>query len=255
MTTPAPTERIDPSAPSTGGGVRPLVILIAAAVFVVAAIAGAYLDWLLWLPYDGLIVTLAAGGLLLIGGVLALFGHATARRVGLAILVGGLGLVAGQNLGPSREALIYQSGGMMTLRLESPVVAVATGTAECTNVGSGTEFAVEGDLNMRLEALATRLGPVSIRVGDRWDAVDGGPHKDGVRLVFMGTAERIPDSGIPTMVVMEATGASSLTSTFSNDGGSMRFGGLAPRVRTDLTGEPLDLAGTLEWTCGVVVAE
>jgi hypothetical protein len=108
---------------------------------------------------------------------------------------------------------------------------------------------------MRLEALATRLGPVSILVGDRWDAVDEGPHKDGVRLVFMGTAERIPDSGIPTMVVMEATAASSLTSTFSNDGGSMRFEGLAPRIRADLTGEPLDLTGTIDWTCGVVVAE
>ncbi len=40
-----------------------------------------------------------------------------------------------------------------------------------------------------------------------------------------------------------------LESTFSNEGGSIRFAGLGAQVGPDFTSESMDLAGTLEWTC------
>ena len=38
--------------------------------------------------------------------------------------------------------------------------------------------------------------------------------------------------------------------TFSNDGGSLRFSGLEPEMNVDYSGEAIDLAGTIDWTCG-----
>lgn len=242
-----------PTTSTAGGSGRIAVLTIAASVFVVAAIVGAYLDWILWIHYHGLMITLAAGAILLVGVILALIGRGIVRHIALVVLAGGIGLVAGQNLGPSREPLIYQSGGTMTVRLESPVVAVATGPADCTNVASETEFAVSGDPNMRLDTPEHPFVDVYLNFGDRWDAIDDAPRKDGVRLDIMGTAERIPDDGFPSMVTMQATESSTLESTFSNEGGSIHFADLVAQTRQDLTGESIDLAGTLEWTCGAVL--
>lgn len=254
MTTPPSGQGVNPSTTSTAGGSSWIaVIMIAASAFVVGAIVGAYLDWILWIHYHGLMITLAAGAILLVGGIVALIGRGIVRRIALVVLAGGIGLVAGQNLGPSREPLIYQSGGTMTMRLESPVVAVATGPADCTNVASETEFAVGGDAIMRLEELGIQLDNVYLNIGDRWDAVDDAPRKDGVRLDILGTALRIADDGFPSMVVMGATDSSTLESTFSNEGGSIHFANLVAQTRQGFTGKPIDLAGTLEWTCGTVM--
>ncbi len=126
-----------------------LVILVVAGSL--AAVLGAYVDWIWWPVYSGLMLTIAALAILLVGAIVAFVGRATVRWIGLVVLAVGIGLVAGQNLGPSREPLIYQPGGTMTLRLESPIIASATSPADCTNVGSETEFQVTGDPNMRLD--------------------------------------------------------------------------------------------------------
>jgi hypothetical protein len=50
---------------------------------------------------------------------------------------------------------------------------------------------------------------------------------------------------------MEAAEASTLESSFSTDGGSIRFRDLAPHDDgPGYTGESIDFEGTLEWTCG-----
>ena len=233
----------------------PSGLLVAAVAFAVAAVVGAYLDWILWIAYDGFMVTLAAGLILLIGGLVAVLGRGTARRKGLLALAVGIGLVAGQNLGPTREPLIYQAGGTMILRLESPSVAIATGPADCTNVASETEFAVSGDPNMTIETPKRRSISVYVNIGSRWDARDSASRKNGVRLDLLATDAEIQGDGNPTMVVMGLTDSSTLESSFSNAGGSLRFAGLVAQPRDDFTGPPVDLAGTLEWTCGAIVGE
>ena len=239
---------------AAGGRSRTMLVVILVIAFVVSAVLGAYFDWILWPLYSGLMITLAAGAILLVGGVVALAGRGIVRRIALVVLSVGIGLVAGQNLGPSREPLIHQLDGTMTLRLESPLVASATGPANCNNVASATEFSVGGDSNMRLETPDRPFVSVYLNVGDRWDAVDDdAPRKDGVYLSVAVMGQLVPDSGKPSAVGMVATESSSLESTFSNEGGSIRFGDLVAQNGLDFTGQSMDLAGTLEWTCGEVL--
>jgi hypothetical protein len=243
-----------PSTTSTAGGRgRIALIMVAAIVFVVAAIVGAYLNWIWW-AYDGwLMIILAAGAILLVGGILALIGRGIVRRIALVVLAVGIGLVAGQSLGPSREPLIHPPGGTMTLRLESPVVAVATGSADCQNVASATEFDVSGDPNMRLDAPDQPFVSVYFNVGDRWQVLRDTPRKDGVLLDIGVTSALVSDAGKPGTIGMQATESSTLESSFSNGGGSIRFAGLVAQNGADYSGESMDLAGTLEWTCGAVL--
>lgn len=220
-----------------------------------AALIGACLDWRMWPVYDGLLITIAAGGILLFGALFALVGRGIWRRIGLVVLAVGIGLIVGQNLGPSREPLIWTSGGTMTLRLESPVVAVATAPAECGNVASGTEFQVTGDANMRLETPVRPFIGVYITAGDRWAAIEDAPRKDGVRLKITSDDPIVPADGKADAVGMQATGSSTLEATFSNDGGSIIFSGLEAQTGPDYSGDPVDFAGTIEWTCGEAIPE
>jgi len=135
-----------------GDRVRVALLGTSAILFLAAAILGAYLDWVWWPVYSGLMITIAAGLILIVAGLLALAARGNARRVALLGLAVGVGLLAGQNLGPSREPLISQPDGTITMELESPVVAVASGPADCTNVASATEFQVSGDPNLRLDS-------------------------------------------------------------------------------------------------------
>ena len=80
--------------------------------------------------------------------------------------------------------------------------------------------------------------------------IDVSPRKDGVLLRIEVSARLVKDDGKPGTIGMWAAGSSTLTSTFSNTGGSIRFAGLVAQTGPDYTGESMDLAGTLEWTCG-----
>lgn len=182
--------------------------------------------------------------------LVALVGRGTVRRIGLLIVAVGIGLVVGQNLGPSREPLIAQFGGTMTLRLESPVVATATSPADCHNVVNETEFQVTGDPNMRLDSPNRPFVMVYFNVGDRWAAIEDAPRKNGVRLEITSNEALVPDDEKPAFVGMQAMESSTLEASFSNEGGSMRFAGLAAQPGPGYTGESLDFAGTIEWTCG-----
>jgi len=225
---------------------------------VVAALVAAYLNWIWWVPSygGGLLIALAAAVILAVGGIAALLGrrYASAKRVALVVLAMGVGIVAGEALGPSREPLIYQPGGTMTLRLESPVAATATGPAVCANVASATEFSVNGDSNMRLDTPDSPFVSVFADTGDRWRVLREAPRKDGVWLRIDVMGALVTDAGKPGAIGMQAAGSSTLTSTFSNTGGSIRFAGLVAQSGPDYTGESMDLVGTLEWTCGAAPA-
>ncbi len=253
---PDPVEATNSSTTSRGGGRAWIaVVVLAAIVCAAAASVGAYLNWMWWpVSYGGgLLIALAAGVLLLLGGIGALIARrlrfVRIQRVALFVLAAGVGLVAGESLGPSRERLLDPQEGTMTLRLESPVVAVATGPATCTNVASATEFAVTGDSNIRLDTPDQPFVSISVDKGDRWQVLQDGPRKDGVLLRIDVTAALVTDGGKPGTIGMRATGSSTMTSTFSNSGGSIRFAGLAAQSGPDFTGDSVDLAGTLEWTC------
>ncbi len=231
---------------------------VAAGVFAAAALAAAYLHWMWWVPSRGgvVLIALAAAALMLVGAVAAVIGrrHARVRHVALVVLVMGVGVVAGEALGPSREP-DFVTAGTMTLHLESPVVATATGAAYCTNVASATEFMVS-NRDMLIEAGDRPVVVIIADVGDRWKALQDSPRKDGVWLRIDVQGRLITDSGKPGTIGMRAADTSTLTSTFSNSGGSIRFAGLVGQPVDQpggpdfgYNGESLDLAGTLEWTC------
>jgi hypothetical protein len=226
---------------------------VAVVLFIAGALVGAYLDWMWWPVYSGLMLTIGAIAILLVGGVLWLIGlgrRGIIRQMAIAVLAVGVGVLAGQNLGPSREPLIQQLDGTMTLHLTSPMVADATGPANCSNVASATEFSVGGDSNMRLETPDRPFVDIYLNKGSRWEAINDAPRKDGVRFQIGLTAAEVSEAGKPTTAEMQASPSSTLESTFTNEGGSIRFGALVPKAAPDLSGESIDLAGTLEWTCG-----
>jgi len=223
------------------------VILTASIVFLVAGSVGAYLDWRWWADlYSGLMITLAAGAILLVGGsaalIAALVGRRNPRRIALVALAVGIGLVAGEKLGPSREPLISQPNGAMTLRLDSPLVLLATGPANCQNVASASEFRVWGATSIRPNTPNRPFVWIDFDTGDRWEVARDAPRKDGVRLTIAFEPEQSS--------ALQAMESSTLESTFTNEGGLIRFANLVAPSGQVITGEYVDLAGTLEWTCG-----
>jgi hypothetical protein len=119
----------------------------------------------------------------------------------------------------------------------------------CTNVASATEFQVSGDPNMRLDTPDQPFVSVYLDVGDRWQVLRDGPRKDGVLLDIGIMGALVTDAGKPGAIGMQATDSSTLESTFSNSGGSIRFAHLVARSGPDFTGGSMDLAGTIVWTC------
>jgi hypothetical protein len=232
---------------------RIAIIVIAAIGFMLGGIAGAYLNWFWWeIGYRPLTIILAVA-ILVVGGIMALIRRSIVRRFALVLLAVGLGLLAGQSLGPTREPLIDQSGGTMTLRLESPILAVMSGSADCTNVASETEFLVQG----QPEQPRGKLGlpdSILVQLGDRWSFPRDSARKDRVRLEIGVTTQLVPGSiKVLNRTGMEATESSTLESAFSNEGGLIRFSDLVAQGGPEFTGESMDLAGTLEWTCGVAL--
>jgi hypothetical protein len=233
---------------------RSLAPFVAALLIVgsAAAVVGAWLDWRWWPVYSGLTITLVAFGLLIVGGILALIPRRPVRRAGLLVLAAGVGALLGQNLGPSREALILGEG-TVTLTLERPFTETTTAVATCNNVASGTEVSMSGDPNMRLSDRS--FVSVYVDSGDRWAVTSNAPRSNGVRLQIDITPERVPDDGRPSSVGMQATPSSTVEAAFTSEGGRVRFSGLEPMTDPDHDGTSLDLAGTIEWTCDEVLNE
>jgi hypothetical protein len=241
---------IAPIGTTVRAGDRLAVIVIAGVGFVAGALVGAYLDWFWWeigyRPLPGILAVVIVA----LGVLLLMIRRRIARLLALAVLAVGFGLFAGQILSPGREPLINQPGGTMTLRLESPVVTVMTGSAECQNVASQTEFLVLGTPDQQPGQLGSPDGIV-LQSGDRWAFPRDNSRDDRVRLEIGVTTQLVPGSiKVLSRTVMEATASSTLEPSFSNAGGSISFRDLEPIEGPAYSGEPIDLAGTLTWTCG-----
>ena len=80
MTADAPAA---PAAPTRGRG---LFLVGLAAIGLVAVVVGAWLDWLWWPVYSGIVITLVAIALLIVGGLIAVIPRRRVRRTGLVLL-------------------------------------------------------------------------------------------------------------------------------------------------------------------------
>lgn len=220
----------------------------------VAGVVGGYLDWVWWHPTKGIVVTLAAGALLLLSGGLAIARRPLANRMAGVAAAIGVGLLIGQAVGPTREP-IQLSSGTITIRLDSPVPSSATGPADCQTVPSGEHLQVSGDVNTRLSI--PEVDPAhsptivtSISFGDMW-APDSGRRDDEVVVSIYANSAIIADEDGPTEVRAHSTSASTLVATRSGNSGTISFSGL--EVSEGQVGAVLgpdrEVAGSIEWSC------
>ena len=218
-------------------------------IFGLASVLGAYLDWIWWVTYSGIMLTIAAVMILVPAGLIAAIGRGKVRSLGLMALAVGFGLLAGQNLGPSREPLTQSFNGTMTVHLDTPVAATAIGSASCSTVASGTEISVTGDPNIHLDTPDQPFLSVYLNKGDRWEADDDAPRMNGVRLELGLEGRLVPDDGKPLATQMEVGPSSTVVVSFTNTAGSIRFADLVARTGPDSTGDSIDISGLIEWTC------
>ena len=243
---------------TTPTGRRGLFVAVLIVVGLAAAAIGAYLDWLWWHPTQGIIVTLVAIGVILLAGLLFLFRRSLTTRLAFIGLAIGVGLLIGQWLGPSREPL-SGADGTMTMRLDGPVQAEATGQAFCQTVASGEELYVSQDVNARLEldGVQPEAFPFvsgSFARGDRWQP-DQGRREDGlVVTVYMNSAVEVADQ--PTELYLHSDQSSTLEASEGGNNGSIRVSGLVVRSGEveAILGVDGEVTGTLEWTCDASAA-
>jgi hypothetical protein len=222
-------------------------------LFAVAAVIGAYADWVLWESDSGILITMAVAALLLVALVFGIVPRRRSRQIALLIAATALGVVAGQTLGPSRPALT-QTDGTISIVLTSPHAATGTSTTICAMDNPATELSVSGDPNLRLDILPDDPSApadvdqrafvgVYVSIGDRWFAGPY-PRSDNVRLlvVITGAIGKVAETR------MESSAASSLERSWTAAGGTMTFAGLVPDV-AGASGDTIDLAGTITWTC------
>lgn len=241
-----------PRTPRTPWSRRQAAIATLLLVFALAAVAGAYLDWVLWEPYSGITLTIGAGLVVLLAIVFAI----PARSRALAAVAGaiGIGLLAGQNLGPSRPPLRH-SEGSLTLTLSAPTTSSGSIVATCSRDDAARELSVSGDPNLRLDIVPDdpaipadvdqrEFVGVSLFVGDRWRGVI---RRDMTSLEIL--VGRVEADAIESR--MMAGPSSELDVEFTAQGGIARFARLVPDTRFSSESSPfIDLAGMIEWTCG-----
>lgn len=230
---------------------RRKLILAMGIAFTIAAVVGAYGDWVWWPVYSGLTITIAAVLILAAGIVLTVVRRA--RPVGLVVLAVAIGLLAGQNLGPSRPQL-HQTAGTITVDLTAPKTTAADAPVSCSMDTAATELQISDDSGLRMDIFdddpsaptdvdQREFFKVLMTVGDRW--IQGPtPRSDHIFvLMIVGRVE----GGAPEVRMVSAP-SSTLTMDWSPQGGSLSFAGLIQDSR-EPTGDPVDLAGTLSWTC------
>ena len=76
------------------------IVIGAVLAFVVGGVLGAVGNWFWWLPYEGIVIPIVAGLILLIALILGVVRRT--RPAGAVALALSVGLLAGQALGPSR---------------------------------------------------------------------------------------------------------------------------------------------------------
>jgi hypothetical protein len=235
---------------------RWIPILVLVGIAIVGAVVGAYLDWRMWHPTSGLVVTIGAIGLLLIGALAWASRWQPIRPVAYGLLAFAIGAILGQNLGPSRPP-ISLVGGTITLELTEPAdAAPITGRADCQLTPSGDNFQVSGDPNLRLqigEQPLEQRDPIQVAMarGDMWE-YGAESRGDGWSLLFIiGDAGPFTDEQVPTELAMATDASSEISGSGDQRAGSVSFSGLVEKDVGLGTGEtdPVELSGTLSWTC------
>ncbi len=240
-------------APQRGRWVLPLLALALAS----GLAAGAYYNWYLWHPMSGLMITLAALGLLLIGGVAFLIRSRRIRPIALVLIVAGIGTIVGQNVGPDRPATRRHETGSMHLVLTSPVSFDASGEASCGSTADASQVVVDpGSFGMARASEEADFHYPSVTIGDMYDYADPGRRDDHLTVSIAVHLAAIPAdadlNAVPVETIHRSDRASVMTLApgHSVNGGSIAFSNL---VVSDGSGSRRsDFAGTITWTCGPV---
>jgi hypothetical protein len=244
MTTAAPRASRSPML-----GIGALLVLA-----IIGAAIGAYLDWKWWHPMSGITVTIGAAALLVAGGLAWSSRWPRIRPVAFAMLALGIGALLGQNFGPSRPP-ITQAAGRLTVELTAPAnAAPITGSADCQLTPDGQNFQISGDPNLRLQIGDQPLEQrdavqISVAKGDMWEY--GPARADGWSLIVtVSDTGPFTDEGVPAIWFMENGAATELVGSGTQEQGSIRFDGLVLDVQQSQgADEPMELAGTIEWSC------
>lgn len=239
------------SSTSERSPVRHVVLLVP---LIIGAVAGAYLDWLWWHPTSGILVTIVAGGLLVLAALAWSTRWAPIRPAVLGVSAFAIGLLLGQNFGPSRPPITL-TAGRVDLQLTEPAGAQPTGgRADCQLTPDGQNFEISGDPNVRIEIgdqprEEQDAVQISIAKGDMWQY--GEPRNDGWSLIVaVSDSGPFTDDDIPGLWFMESGPSSELVATGTQAAGSIRFGSLVlDATQSQGADQPLELSGTLEWTC------
>jgi hypothetical protein len=243
------------TAPTTTRGRWIGLVLVALAVLAGAA-AGAYLDWMMWHPSSGIVVTFGAIGILLVGAIAWASRWRPIRPLALGTVTFGVGVILGQNLGPSRPP-ISMVQGTVTIELTEPAnAAPITGRADCQITPDGDNFEISGDPNLRIQ-----IGDqpreeqdalqVAVTRGDMWE-YGAEPRDDRwSMLAIVSDSGPFTDDQMPTSAAMASDASSELAVSGDQRAGSITFSGLAPTDvgLGDQTADPMDLAGKLSWSC------
>ena len=244
------------SEPTTTRG-RWLGLVLLALLALIGAAAGAYFDWRMWHPMSGITITLGAVGILLVGALAWVSRWRPIRPLALAALAFGVGVILGQNLGPSRPP-ISDVEGTVTIELTEPAnAAPIAGRADCQLTPDGENFEISGDPNLRIQ-----IGDqpreeqdglqVALAKGDMWEYGAAEPRDDGWSLLaIVSDSGPFTDDEVPTSAAMASDESSELTATGDQEAGSITFSGLvaADVGLGDAAASPVELAGTLSWSC------
>ena len=221
--------------------------------------AGAYYNWYLWHPMSGLVITLLALGLLLIGGVAFLIRSRRVRPIALVLIVAGIGTIVGQNVGPDRPATFRHETGSMHLVLTGPISLDVSGTATCGQASDGSQVVVDpGSFGMARASEDADFHYPYVLIGDMYDYDDPNRRDDHLRISITVQLARLPadfDPNVqPGATIHRSDRASilSLAPGHSVGGGSISFSNLVVGELPNSSSSRSDLVGTLSWTCGPV---
>jgi hypothetical protein len=220
------------------------------------AAAGAYLDWRMWHPMSGIVVTFGAGLLLMLGALALATRWRPIRPLAFAALALGVGLILGQNLGPTRPPISMVQGTVMIELTEPANAAPIAGRADCQLTPDGQNFEISGDPNLRIQVgdqprEVQDAIQVAVARGDMWEYGAESRGDGWSLLAIVSDTGPFTDDEVPGHAAMASDASSELVVSGDQRAGSMTFSGLAP---TDIgLGDPaagqLELAGTLSWRC------
>lgn len=221
--------------------------------------AGAHFNWYYWHPMSGLVITLAAVGILLIGGIAVLIRSRRIRPIALVLMVAGIGTIAGQNLGPDRPATRRHETGTLRLVLTSPVAFDAVGAASCGSTADASQVVVDpGEFGMARASEEADFHYPYVTIGDMYDYADPNRRDDHLSISIRVLPASFPADADPNLALAETIHQSDRASILtlapghSIAGGSISFSNLVIGERPDSSSSRSDLAGTLSWTCGPV---